>query len=200
MNDALISDAGFANAANITNAGNALDAAKVSAQLALSAETFNSELLTKVNMTNALAANEISKFNAAAANAREEFNSNMVTQINLANAKILAEVSTANTAAVNAANAVNAKNATDLSAAAYAQQSQTYRDLLEMSWKTGESFEDRANTLATAVITSSGSVRAAEATADNANVAILGQVALKFAESKTGQDLIDKGLSLIGIG
>lgn len=199
MNDALISDAGFANAANITNAGNALDAAKVSAQLALSAETFNSDLLTKVNMTNALAANEISKFNAAAANAREEFNSNMVTQINLANAKILAEVSTANTAAVNAANAVNAKNATDLSAAAYAQQSQTYRDLLEMSWKTGESFEDRANAIAVATLTSSATTNAAKETANGKNREVIGEVIVKVAGSDKGQEYIDKGLEFLGL-
>jgi hypothetical protein len=64
----------------------------------------------------------------------------------------LAEVSTANTASVNAANAVNAKNATDLSASAYAQQSQTYRDLLSYSWKTGESAKDRMSNLAVASI------------------------------------------------
>jgi hypothetical protein len=62
-------------------------------------------------------------------------------------------VSTANTASVNAANAVNAKNATDLSASAYAQQSQTYRDLLEMSWKTGESGKDRMTNIAIASMT-----------------------------------------------
>ena len=174
MADALISDAGFANAANITNANNTLDAAKVSAQLALSAETFNADMLTKVSMSNALAANELSKFNAQQANAREEFNSNMTNQINLANAKILAEISTANTAAVNAANAVNAKNATDLSAAAYAQQSQTYRDLLEMSWKSGENFDERVNTLAVATLTANASTRAAETTADRNAAALFG--------------------------
>ena len=171
MNDALISDAGFANAVNITNAQNTLDAAKVSAQLALSAETFNADMFTKVNMSNALAANEIGKFNAQQANAREEFNSSMTNQINLANAKIIAEISTANTAATNAANAVNAKNATDLSAAAYAQQSQTYRDLLEMSWKTGESEKDRATSIVAATLSANASTNAATTTANSAALA-----------------------------
>ncbi len=173
MNDALVSDAGFANAAAITNATNALDAAKVSASLMQSAQQFNAELLYKVNSTNALAANEISRFNAQQANAREEFNANMTTQINLANAKILAEVSMANTAAVNAANAVNAKNATDLSAAKYAQESQTYRDLLEMSWKTGESEKDRATQIAATTLTSSASVNAAKTTSSNEALAAI---------------------------
>jgi hypothetical protein len=98
------------------------------------------------------AANELVKFNAQEANDRADFNARMATEINVANARLLAEVSTANTAAVNAANAVDAKNATDLSASQYAQQSQTYRDLLEMSWKTGESGKDRIANLAIASI------------------------------------------------
>lgn len=178
MNDALVSDAGFTNATSITNASNALDAAKVSASLAQSAQQFNADQTTKVNMANAVAANEIGKFNAQQANAREEFNANMSTQINIANAKILAEISTANTAAVNAANAVNAKNATDLSAAAYAQQSQTYRDLLEMSWKTGESEKDRATQIAAATLTSSASVNAAKVTSSNEALAALGKAGI----------------------
>lgn len=197
MNDALISDAGFANAVNITNASNTLDAAKVSAQLALSAETFNADMFTKVNMANALAANEIGKFNAQQANAREEFNSNMANQINLANAKILAEISTANTAAINAANAINAKNATDLSAQAYAQQSQTYRDLLEMSWKTGEAVKDRATSIVAATLSANSSVNAAQASADNKSMEILGTLGIKYAESKSGQALIEKGLNYL---
>jgi vacuolar-type H+-ATPase subunit H len=76
----------------------------------------------------------------------------MSTEINISNAKILADVSVANTAATNAANAVNAKNATELSASAYAQQSQTYRDMLEMSWKTGESEKDRITNIAIASV------------------------------------------------
>lgn len=181
LNDAIISDAGFANATNITNAQNTLDAAKVSASLMQSAQQFNADLLYKVNSTNALAANEVSKFNAQQANAREEFNANMTTQINVANAKILADISTANTAAVNAANAVNAKNATDLSAAAYAQQSQTYRDLLEMSWKTGESEKDRATQIAAATLTSNASANAAKTTADASNIAAIAKAGVTLA-------------------
>ena len=179
---------------------NTLEAAKVSASLASAAEQFNADMMTKVNMSNALAANEIGKFNAQQANAREEFNSNMSNQINLANAKILAEISTANTAAVNAANAVNAKNATDLTSAQYAQQSQTYRDLLEMSWKTGESEKDRATQIIAATLSANADVDAAEATADGKSLDVLGTVAIKFAESKTGQNLIDKGLKFLGLG
>jgi hypothetical protein len=181
MNDALLSDAGFANATAITNATNALDAAKVSATLMQSAQQFNADQLNKVNMTNALAANEIGKFNAQQAQQREEFNANMTTQINLANARILAEVSTANTAAINAAAAVNAKNATDLSAAAYAQQSQTYRDLLEMSWKTGESEKDRATQIATATLTSSATTTAAKSSSDADSIAAIAKAGVTLA-------------------
>jgi hypothetical protein len=181
MNDALLSDAGFANATAITNATNALDAAKVSATLMQSSQQFNADQLTKVNMANAIAANEIAKFNAQQAQQREEFNANMTTQINLANAKILAEVSVANTAAANAAAAVNAKNATDLSAAQYAQESQTYRDLLEMSWKTGESEKDRATQIATATLTSSASTTAAKTSSDASSIAAIAKAGVTLA-------------------
>lgn len=171
MNDALISDAGFANAVGITNAQNKLEADKVSASLAAAAEQFNAEMKAKVEMANAQAANELAKFNAQQANERERFNTEMKAQVDIANAKILAEVSTANTAATNAANAVNAKNATDLSAAAYAQQSQTYRDLLEMSWKTGESEKDRATNIVAATLSANASTNAATTTANSAALA-----------------------------
>lgn len=152
VSDALVSDAGFSNAARITNANNALEAAKISETLALTASQFNATERNKVKLANMDAANELIKFNAQERNDREEFNSRMAAEINVANAKILADISTANTAAVNAANAVNAKNATDLSASAYAQQSQTYRDMLSYSWKTGESAKDRVSNLAIASI------------------------------------------------
>lgn len=152
VSDALVSDAGFANAARITNATNALEAAKISETLALTAAQYNASERNKVKLANMDAANELIKFNAQERNDREEFNSRMSAEINLANAKILADISTANTAAINAANAVNAKNATELSASAYAQQSQTYRDLLEMSWKSGESEKDRITNIAIASV------------------------------------------------
>jgi hypothetical protein len=189
MNDALVSDAGFANAVSITNSQNKLEADKVSAQLALSASQFNVEMATKVKLANAQAANEMSKFNAQQANARAEFNANNATQINIANAKILAEVSTANTAAVNASNTVNAKNATDLSASAYAQQSQTYRDLLEMSWKTGESEKDRVMELAKSTLSSNSTVNAAKLTATTSAANAVGGAAMKLLENDKVWDI-----------
>jgi hypothetical protein len=150
--NSLVSDAGFENATRATNATNKMEADKVSATLALTAQQFSASEKNKLAVANMDAANELIKFNAQERNDREDFNARMSTEINVANARLLAEVSTANTAAINAANAVNAKNATDLSASAYAQQSQTYRDLLEMSWKTGESSKDRTVNLAIASV------------------------------------------------
>lgn len=179
ISDALVSDAGFENAARITNANNALEAAKISETLALTANQFNATERNKVALVNANAANELARFNAQEANDRSEFNSRLSTEINVANAKILADVSVANTAATNAANAVNAKNATDLSASTYAQQSQTYRDTLEMSWKTGEQEKDRVTNIAVASITKSAAATAAQITADAASSAAWGNLAFK---------------------
>jgi hypothetical protein len=151
--NSLVSDAGFENAARATNATNKLEADKISATLALTAQQFTATEKNKVAIANMDAANELAKFNTEERNNREEFNAKMATEINAANARILAEVSVANTAAVNGANAVNAKNATELTASVYAQQSQTYRDLLEMSWKVGENNKDRMSNLAVAMVT-----------------------------------------------
>jgi len=177
--DSLTSDAGYANAAAATNASNKLEADKISATLALTAQQYNASETNKVRVANLNAANELIKFNAQEANDRSEFNSRMSAEINVANAKILADVSTANTAAINAANAVNAKNATDLSSSTYAQLSQTYRDLLSYSFKTGESEKDRIRDLAVASINKSAATSAAQTTADAASAAAWGKLAFE---------------------
>lgn len=150
--DAIVSDTAAANAVKATNASNKLEADKINETLALTASQYNAAERNKVKVANMNATNELAKFNAQERNDREDFNAKMSAEINVANAKILADISTANTAAKNAANAVNAKNATDLASAKYAQLSQTYRDLLEMSWKTGESEKDRIANMAIAAI------------------------------------------------
>jgi hypothetical protein len=194
ISDALVSDAGLENAARITNANNALEAAKISETLTQAANQFNASERNKVSLFNANAANELAKFNASEKNNRAEFNAKMKAEINISNAKIQAEISTANTRETNAANAVNAKNATDLSASAYAQQSQTYRDTLEMSWKTGEQEKDRITNIAVATITKNASVAAASIKADADSSAAWGSLALKAVEN---WDKVEKGAKAI---
>ena len=152
ISDAIVSDTAAVNAAKAVNASNKLEADRVNETLALTANQYNASERNKVKVANMDAANQLAKFNIQEKNDREEFNSRMSAEINVANAKILADISTANTAAINAAYAVNAKNATELSASAYAQQSQTYRDLLSMAWKTGEQAKDRITNLAIASV------------------------------------------------
>ena len=177
----------------MTNATNAIDVEKINATLSMTANQFNAAEKNKVELANMVAGNELAKFNAQADNQRAEFNSNMATQINVANAKILADVSTANTAAINATNAVNAKTYTDLSAANYAQVSQTYRDLLEMSWKTGESEKDRVMEIAKATMTSNASITAAEETATANGYSAIGAAALTALGSDQAWTLLGKG-------
>jgi hypothetical protein len=192
ITQSILSDTAAKNAASITNATNALEADKLNATLTLTANQFNATEANKLNLFNANAANELGRFNAEQANQREQFNANMSSQISIANSKLLAEVSVANTAAVNAAAAVNAKNATDMSASTYAQEMQTYRDKLEMSWKSGESEFERDNTLAAAIISASSTTNAASTTANAAAWSTIGGVALKSG-------LLEWGLGEIGI-
>lgn len=175
----IVSDTAAANAAKAVNATNALEADKINASLALQASQYNASEQNRVTLANNAAINDISKFNANETNRREEFNAQLGTQINLANAKILADVSTANTRETNAINAVNAKNATDLSASTYSQQSQTYRDLLELSYKSGENDKDRLTQLATATISANASKTAAEIKADADSSTSWGNLAYK---------------------
>jgi hypothetical protein len=69
---------------------------------------------------------------------------------------------------------------------------QTYRDTLEMSWKSGESEFERDNTLAAAVISASSTTNAASTTANAAAWSTIGGVALKSG-------LLEWGLGEIGI-
>jgi hypothetical protein len=191
--DSIISDTAAANAAKATNATNALEADKINAQLALSASQYNVAEKNKVSMFNKTAADELLKFNAQEANNRAEFNANLATQINIANAKVLADISTANTREVNAMAAVNAKNATDLSASTYAQLSQTYRDKIEQAWKTADNDATRANEITKANINSSASKYTADASADAAFYASMGQlaVALMSTGGTSGKSALD---------
>ena len=173
----ILSDTSAENAAKATNATNKLDADKVNASLALTADQFNSAERNKVSIANANAANELVKFNAEQANQRENFNATMTAQININNAKNLIDISTANTAAINAANAVNAKNATDLSASNYAQQNLIYKDLLEMSWNSGENEKQRATAIAQTTITANATLASAGKAADAESSGFLGTLA-----------------------
>jgi hypothetical protein len=173
----IVSDTAAENAAKATNAANELEANKINASLALTASQYNSSEQNKVLIANNSAVNEIAKFNSSETNKREEFNATMSNQINIANAKLLADISTANTREVNAANAVNAKNATDQSSSVYAQQMQTYRDLLELSYKAGENDKDRLTEIATATITANASKTAAEIKANSDSASAWGKLA-----------------------
>lgn len=191
VSNAILSDTAAVNAAKATNAANALDADKVNAQLALTASQFNASERNKVALTNMATAADLIKFNAAESNDRAEFNANLSGQINMANAKILADISTANTREVNALTAVNAKNATDLSASTYAQLQQTYRDQLEMSWKTTDNDAQRANDITKTTITANATKYSAEQNADAQFYAAVGNAVAKIGTSGGGETLID---------
>ena len=179
----ITSDAAAKNAAAATNATNKLEADKINETLKLTADQYNAAEKNKIAVANMNAENELAKFNAQEDNDRAEFNARMSTEISLANTKILADISVANTAAINAANAVNAKNATDLSSATYAQLSQTYRDKLEMSWKTGEAENDRVTQIAVATITKNAAANAAQITSDAASSASWGKLAIDVVKN-----------------
>jgi hypothetical protein len=191
ISTAILSDTAAQNAAKATNATLALDADKVNAQLALTADQYNAAERNKVSLANMAVAADIVKFNAQEANDRADFNANLSTQVNMANAKIIADISTANTRETNAMAAVNAKNATDLSASTYAQLSQTYRDKLELAWKTGDNDLQRAAQISATTITANATKYSAEQNADAQFYAAVGNAVAKVGTSGGGETLID---------
>ena len=196
ISQTILSDTAAANAAKATNASNAIEVDRINETLKLTASQFNAAETNKISTVNANAANELSKFNASEANNRAEFNANNATTINVANAKILADISTSNTVSANNLAAVNAKNATDLSATVYAQQSTTYRDLLQMSATSGENNLNRITNLAIATMTSNATTANANIAADAASSAAIGAGGIKLIEvaaSTAGQSALKAG-------
>jgi hypothetical protein len=84
-----------------------------------------------------------------------------------------------------------------MSASVYAQQSTTYRDLLEMSFKTGEYAQDRIVEIAKASIAANSVLSSANIKADSDSWGALGELAGKFVTSDTGKSLIEKGLKSV---
>jgi hypothetical protein len=116
----------------------------------------------------------VSKFNAEQTNARQQFNATQRLVIDQSNAQWRREVSTADTAATNAANYLNAQNLQQMTLAEYNNETQLFRDQIEMMWSSFEKDNDRANGVLVQQIASTGSLKAAEA---NANGEMWGAIA-----------------------
>lgn len=150
--EAVASDTAAENVARQTNAANKQQAEQFSAKLAADASQFNTAQANAMQQFNVSEQNALAKFNTEMDTRREEFNSRNRVMIDTANAQLQVQISTANTAAVNAANFQNAQAANNMTMAQYNNEVQLYRDQVKMVYDSYERQEDRAASMATAML------------------------------------------------
>lgn len=163
MTQALLSDTAAINASRQFNAMSQGQTDQFMTSITAQVGQFNSAQSNALAQFNVDQANAISRFNSEQQNAREVFNANQRLVIDQSNAQWRREISTANTAAVNATNYLNAQNIQQMTLAEYNNQTQLYRDQVQMAWQSYENDAQRITTLAAAEI-------AGKSVTDSANV------------------------------
>jgi hypothetical protein len=181
ITQSILSDTAAENAAKQFNASSENQTNQFMATLASNTNQFNATQTNAMTQFNTDQANSLNKFNAEQQNVRDQFNANQRLVIDQSNAQWRRDISTANTAAENAANYLNAQNSQQLTMAEYNNQTQLYRDQVEMAWSSYEKNEDRATQIIVQQISSAGSLKAAEAQADSTMWASITEVATRWA-------------------
>jgi hypothetical protein len=143
---------------------------------------------------NAGQANALAQFNSQMQAQREEFNVKNRTIIDQANAQLLAQISTANTAATNAANFENARAMNNMTLSQYNNEVQLYRDQVKMVFDSYERAEDRAASMATAVLQAELAREKIDAETSSSFARLVGSV---LTGTKLGDSIIDAGKDFI---
>jgi hypothetical protein len=124
---------------------------------------------------------------------REEFNVKNRTIIDQANAQLLAQISLSNTAATNAANFENARAMNNMTMSQYNNEVQLYRDQVKMVFDSYERAEDRAASMATAVLQAD----LAREKIDADTSASYGKLLGSLLGTKAGDKIIDFGTDFL---
>ena len=194
LTQSIMSDAAAENSARQFNASNQQQA-----------DQFNSQITTQVSQFNALQKNAMEQFNAGQANALAQFNSQMKAQreefnvknrtiIDQANAQLLAQISLSNTAATNAANFENARAMNNMTMSQYNNEVQLYRDQVKMVFDSYERQEDRAASMATAVLQAELAREKMDADTSASIAKLFGSV---ITGTKLGDKIIDAGTDFL---
>jgi hypothetical protein len=152
ITNSLLSDAAAENASRQFNASSTNQTNQFMSSLSAQVSQFNAAQRNAVDQFNVDQVNSLNKFNAETQNQRDQFNANQRLIIDQANAQWRREISTANTAATNAANYLNAQNLQGMTLAEYNNETQLYRDQVQMVWQAYENDANRITTLASAQI------------------------------------------------
>jgi hypothetical protein len=133
--------------------------------LATQVNQFNASQKNAIDQFNTDQVNAVSKFNAEQTNARQQFNATQRLVIDQSNAQWRREVSTADTAATNAANYLNAQNLQQMTLAEYNNETQLFKDQIQMMWNSFEKDADRVTQLAVSEIQARSETTAASTAA-----------------------------------
>ena len=176
----LLSDNAAVNASRQFNATSQGQTDQFMTSLTAQVGQFNSAQSNALSQFNVDQVNALNKFNSEQQNAREQFNANQRLVIDQSNAQWRREISTANTAATNAANYLNAQNIQQMTLAEYNNQTQLYRDQVQMAWQAYENDEQRITTLAAAEIAGKSETDSSKIKRESDMWAAIGKFATEF--------------------
>jgi len=171
---ALLSDQAAENATRQFNATSENQTNQFMANLQSQINQYNAtqtNAMAQFNETNAI---DVQKFNSQLQEARDQFNAQNQLVIAQSNAQWRRDIATADTAAINAANEFNAKAVLDISNQAYDNLWQTYSDVMEYAWKSGENERDRINELMRQQLANDGAIDIAKLQANTSDNQALG--------------------------
>lgn len=166
------------------------------ANLQTQTRQFNAQQSNAVEQFNVNAEMAIEQFNAQQENARQQFNASNGVLISQANAEARNKITTIDNATQNAVNQFNATNALGLTKLDYEKEWQTYNDIMQYAWLTGENELNRANEVTKAILEKSATTEASQAATNQALITAVGALIMK---SDTAAELGDGFLRLIGV-
>ena len=194
LTQSILSDAAAENAARQFNATSQLQADQFNAQITTQVSQFNAAQKNAMEQFNAGQTNAMSQFNAQIKAQREEFNVKNRTIIDQANAQLLAQISLSNTAATNAGNFENARAMNNMTMSQYNNEVQLYRDQIKMVFDAYERAEDRAASMATAVLQANLAREKMDADTSASFAKLIGSV---ITGTKLGDKIIDAGTDFL---
>lgn len=165
----ILSDQSVENAAKQFNASSENQVNQFFANMAAQINQYNAtqnNAMTQFNEGNDI---DVQKFNTQIQEARDQFNAQNQLVIAQSNAQWHRDIATADTAAINASNEFNARSLLDIADQAYNNLWQTYSDVMEYAWKSGESERSRMADLTIAQLQADTTLQEAGITQDAAN-------------------------------
>ena len=161
------------------------------ASLQMQTRQFNAQQQNAIDQFNVNAEMAVDQFNAQQENARQQFNAQNAMIISQANAEARNKITTINNATQNAVNQFNAQNALGLTKLDYEKEWQTYNDIMQYAWLTGENELNRANELTKAIMSNN-------AKSDEANAIVTSSLIASLSGLLLESDVLEEMANALG--